>query len=108
MFGLLAGWLFWLDCRFSGGYVCVSGGYTGVGGVIGVLDEVSLIEPLIFFSLIEVLLNDFDLAEPIDIQHLKVLELHVDKFQHLALHLLLIVSPNKLTIVGEVFSTQHH
>lgn len=72
----------------------------GISGrsAICLLDEVCLIEALIFFTLIKVLLDDIDLAEAIDFKFLKIFKLHVDEFKYLALHIFLVICTNELTI----------
>lgn len=84
--------LFGLNC-------CSSNGRAGVGGIFYLLDEIGLVESLILFAFVEVLLDDFDLAQTIYLQYFKVLELKIDEFQHLPLDFLLVISPNELTVV---------
>jgi len=56
----------------------------------GVLEEVGLVEPLVFLPLLQILLDDVHLAGAVHLEGREVLELEVDEFQDLALYLLLV------------------
>jgi hypothetical protein len=69
--------------------------------------EVGLVKAFVLLSLQQVLLDDFYLADAIDLILLETGEVQVNQLQNLLLHLLLVLGTHELTVVQKLLPFQH-
>ena len=117
IFGLIKGinlakswWCGSLGCGVGGERWGVGGednGEVSFGGLESAFELVGFEESLVLLALLQVLLDDLDLAAAVHFESTEIPELQIDELEYLALDFLLVGSPHELAVAGHILPFQH-